>query len=368
MLKVSQSSATRYLGCEQSYYYADVRRLVRRDRSVAPELGTFLHEYFGGYYKGLQQGLDATQAHRAGVLAMSAIVGKLKGYINMATALGMTDLVLGLSAIPKRAYEISTRYFKYRGRFDAEIYEVLIVEKKLRVTLREGITSSAILDLVTRTRSDGTVHLWEHKSSENLPPSGVRLWDLQTTLYAAVLETVLGIKPSGVLWNQIYTKTPTVPKLLKRGGLSKDQDINTTWDVYAAAVTANGLDLQDYEEMRERLQGREFSVFFPRFEQHMRAEPGIVLRDYVATAIEIEQKRAAWTAGTAFPIRTLSKSCQYCNFAMLCRTALTGGEEEDVIRLRYITDITEEVEGTPNDAADQDDVATAGVAVGTSAT
>lgn len=336
MTEVSYSAAMEYLQCEQKYYYNHVQRIVRRDRPVAPELGTFIHEYLQWYYKQLQRGQDAPDAHDTAIHLMLKRSAELQGYIEAASAAGDANLASDLAGIPNKAQRICTRYHDARGRNDAQVYEVLFVEERIRVALSDTITSTSVIDLVTRRKDDGTFSLWEHKSTTDVPDTQYRLRDLQTLLYVQVLNAGRGIEVNNILWNYLRTKEPTVPKLLKRGSLSRNTDIDSDWDTYQATLRQHELDESEYDDMRQLLQGRRLSIFFPRFEHVVVVDPFILMRDYIVTVTEIELKQRAWALGRVAPVRTISRSCNYCTYRPMCMAALTGGDEQDVIRLAYV--------------------------------
>ncbi len=343
MLSISLSSATQYLACQQAYYYAYVRRLTRRDRSTAPELGTFLHLYLENYYRNLMQDCEEgrfpnpQEAHERAIISMQVRSKELQGYYQAALAAGAEDLARELAEIPSKAQRIANRYFVTRGYSDAQQYKVLIVEERLRVKLTPTILSTSVIDLVMQDVSTGEVYLCEHKSTQNVPDSERRIRDLQTLLYAKVLEATKKVKVDGILWNYLRTKEPTVPELLKAGGLTTRKDIDTDFDTYSEAITRANLDPSNYSDILERLEDKAGTVFFPRFTYPVIVDPFVVLSNYFATAKEIEAKRKEWEEGVSRPIRNLGTGCQFCDFKQLTMAALTSGDEEDVIRLRYTT-------------------------------
>lgn len=344
-VNISQSAATKFLQCEQQYYYAYVQGLERNDRQSAPELGTTLHDYLMGYYRGLYGGMGADEAHNSGMLDIVASIPRIRQYVELALMGGADQAARALAAIPKRALRIAEWYFEVRGHRDAQDHEVLLCEQKLRVQLTETVYSTSRIDLVTRHRGTGMVYLWEHKSTENPPKADVHLWDLQTVLYAEVLQTHGYAAPDAVMWNYLRTIAPTVPEPLKQSEVvdgvrvpkfSRARDIDTTWDVYKDALVAHGIDPTHYVDVASRLTNAETRIFFPRHEQIVRADASIILRDYIETGNEIERKRKRWATGDVSPIRTLSRNCQWCDFKPMCLTVLTGGDETTTIEKKFI--------------------------------
>ena len=337
-LTVSLSAVQAFRRCQTQYHYRYVERLKRKDKAPAPELGIILHDYLACYYKWLQADVPAIEAHQTGLLKISAdYMPEIKRFARVAERVGQHDLAAELLEIPGKASRIAERYYLARGQFDAERYEIIYVEQELRWQIRKSLRSDGRLDLVTQDRETGRVHLWDHKSTANVPDEGYRMRDLQTLLYAEKLarESPADIEIDCVLWNYIRTKEPTVPEQLKAGGLTRRADLDSTLEVYSAEVTRLGLNPMDYDEQWQRLAGRELSVFFPRIEQVIVAQADVLLRDYINTAREIRRYRKAWADGIVEPVRNLSMDCTWCEFATLCNAVILGGDESDIREMRF---------------------------------
>lgn len=335
MLTVSLSAVQAFQRCEQRYHYQYVERLRQRVRDVAPQRGIILHEYLSAYYGYIGAGPEMAHTN-----ALHDITESWAGRVNQAAQaaflLGDERTAAQYQELMGACERIATRYHNARGRDDAERYEVVINEERIRTPINANIISESVIDLVLRERAwPGRMLLSEHKSTGNVPPSSVRTRDLQTLLYAEVLERERGIRVDGVLWNYLATKEPTVPEPLKSGGLTRRKDIDTTWEVYAQACLDAGYDPAGYADMRERLDGRELTRFFPRYEAVIVADRGVLLRDYEARAVQMDNARSAWERGYAVPIRTLSHDCDYCPFFRLCEAELTGGDTDDLKRMYF---------------------------------
>jgi hypothetical protein len=335
--QVSLSAFQVWQRCEQKYYYGYVRKLRPRDQFLAPTLGRILHFYLESYYSNLRE-LNTEDSHIAAQLKTSEqFIPDIRSYANASYLGGAEELAKELLALPALAGRITDRYFVARGRFDAERYIILRVEQFLNLKLTDGIHSTGVVDLVTRDKGTGRLSLWEHKSTQNVPPDSVRLRDFQTLLYAVKLRWLTGEVIDSVIWNYLRTKEPSVPEVLKSGGLTKRKDIDTTWETYAEAIRSVGgnPDSPQYTEIYHRLAPREMTIFFPRYEQVLMMEESSLMGDYILEAERMRRARMDWSKGVSRPIRTIERSCDGCEFLKLCLAALTGGDEEDVIRLRY---------------------------------
>lgn len=330
---VSLSAVQAFRRCQQQYYYRYVERLRRRDKPVPLELGIVLHDYLGSFYEELERGNHSADAHE---IALMAVTKKhLRDIKRMATATesyGNSDVAAELLEIPAKVNRIATRYYNTRGQFDAQQYVILSVERPLKLRLTPSIVSNGRFDLVTQDQHTGLIALWEHKSTGNVPDEGYRMRDLQTALYSTALKPW---QIDHVVWNYIRTKEPTKPKQLVKGGISRDKSIDTTWEVYAAALTKAGEPHDFYKEMKDLLYGREEAVFFPRYERTILAGPRL-LEDYTRTAKDIRAYRKAWESGKAQPVRTLEIGCSWCEFKDLCNSAIVNNDDSDVKQMRFV--------------------------------
>src|SRR5690606_22131480 len=142
------------------------------------------------------------------------------------------------------------------------------------------------IDTVVQDSKD-RVWLMEHKSFKKLPSENFRFANQQALLYTWVLPQIGFPKPTGVIWDYLRTKVPTVPGVLKSGGLSKAKAIDTTRDVYLKAIKDNGLDPADYEDILQSLEGKELDfyrrIYLPAKENKIEN----VFKDLKETAMEI---------------------------------------------------------------------------------
>lgn len=332
ILNVSLSAVQSFRTCEQQYAYRYVERLRRRDKARPLEFGSMLHTYLEIYYGHLLEGEKPQDAHEFSKVSTSSmytpeIKRMAKGLFLLrhdAEAQALLDLL-------PAAGRIADRYFLTRGQFDAEEYEILFVEEPIEVPMGYSIVTRGKVDMVTRHRDHGRINLWEHKSTSNEPSSEYRLRDLQTTLYASNIKTLELLEDDidAIMWNYIRTQEPTIPEQLKNGTLTRRANLDSTWEVYAVQLAKYKLSATDYEEQRQRLEGREESVYFRRHEHVLLASAKTLLRDYLRTARDIKLKRKLWASKKRVPVRNLSLSCDWCEYKDLCNAALFAGSDKD---------------------------------------
>jgi hypothetical protein len=336
--QVSLSAFQTWQQCEQRYFFSYVRRLRIRDQFLAPTLGRILHSYLEHYYTGLYTGHFPEDAHVAAQLQTSTeYIPEIRGYVNVSLAAGHEELAKELNELPALAARITDRYFAARGKSDAERYKILFIEKKLNLPIYEGIVSTGVVDLGTKDLETGRVNLWEHKSTQYIPQDSVRLQDFQTMLYGVKLRWMDGTIIDSIVWNYLRTKEPVEPEHLKSGALTKRKDLDSTWEMYSQVARDIGVDPEtsEYAEVKERLESRELTIFFPRYEVVTVVSEEVLMTDYIEEAQRMRKARQDWANGVSKPIKTLTRGCGYCEYYRICQASLTGGDEEDVIRLRF---------------------------------
>jgi hypothetical protein len=332
ILNVSLSAIQSFRQCEQQYAYRYVERLRRRDKAKPLEFGSMLHTYLEIYYGHILEGEKPRDAHEFSKVSTSSFyTPEIKRMAKGLFMLRHDEQAQELLDLLPAAGRIADRYFLTRGESDAEEYEILYVEEPIEVNLGYDIQTRGKVDMVTRHKASGRIHLWEHKSTSNEPSAEYRLRDLQTTLYASNIKTLnlLDEEIDAIMWNYIRTQEPTIPRQLKNGELTRDKRLDSTWEVYAAQLNKYKLDPREYEEQRQRLQGREESIYFRRHEHVLLASAKTLLRDYLRTARDIKAKRRLWAAKKRVPVRNLSLGCDWCEFKDLCNAALFAGSDRD---------------------------------------
>ncbi|HEY6009079.1 MAG TPA: PD-(D/E)XK nuclease family protein [Geobacteraceae bacterium] len=337
-LTFSLSAYQAYQRCEQKYDYGYRQRLRPAVKAIAPERGRILHEYLAVYYRAVAAGAEPLAAHQAGQAQIMAHAPRIKASAAIAHYAGQEEEARTYLELIPAVVNIAERYFIVHGEGDALHFEVLLVEEKMDFEIVAGIKSKSIIDLVFRDRRNDLIWLAEHKTTERVPDSSVRLRDFQTLLYANVLWREKGIHVDGVFWNYLRTKEPAKPHQNRDGRFSKAINIDTTWDIYERAIREAGQDPGAYADVRDRLQGREEVAFFPRYEHVITADPDLLIHDYAVTAQRVRYQSQLWDWGVDRPVRTLNRDCTFCDYYRLCEAAIMGGDTEDILRMRFTTE------------------------------
>lgn len=344
LLTVSLSGVQAFIQCEFLYYARYILGIKRREHEVPLERGTILHDYLETYYTALAAKETAAIAHERGLVVIEATRKACNGYAELSRLGGAEDVAATFIALPDVAARLASRYYLTHGANDAMQYEVLIVEQWVDTLMVPHIRSLGKIDMATRDRHTGRVSIWEHKSTKDVPSDKVRLRDLQTLLYANQIRVEQDSHTpviDSIVWNYLRTKEPTIPEVVKGGRLTTRKDLDSTWEVYAASLEALGEDPADpaYDAVYERLKYREHTTFFPRQEKIIVMDDNLVLRDYVAVAQTIRQRRHDWAAGISEPARTgligSNQRCDFCEMNAYCMAELTGGDASVLLKLKY---------------------------------
>lgn len=200
----------------------------------------------------------------------------------------------------------------------------IAMEEEVEVALPHGHT------LVFRF--DGIVEdewgrwLVEHKSHTTIPRDDYRFLDVQAKRYVWGLnkDGRFG-EITGILWNYLRTKAPTIPQLKKDGDISK-RKIETDYYTYYTSLKKYGLDPRNHRDVLLALKGS--NVFFRR--ERVPAPTKVVerlVKEAVFTADEI----AKGVKG----IRSIERSCDWCSFKDPCIVSLYGGDEASVLKSKY---------------------------------
>lgn len=302
-ITLSYSQIATWKRCHKKWQYRYQDRLHPIETVYKMALGTYGHALLEAHYTGAD--LTAADNDQWGRL-MAEQPDQLD-----------PELYNELVELRQQAWRLMERY---QDRYQDDPWEPLLAEEHFDVPLREpgGRRSGryrlqGFLDLVVRDRATGQVWLVDHKFTGGGLDSyedGLVLND-QANMYLWAARELMGVTPTGVIFNLVRTKEPRVPEVLKKGGLSKAKSIDTTYSVYRQAITDNGLDPNDYADVLETL-GAQQDRFFRRVPLiRTDAEIDQIGSELYSVAREIGNSGAAY--------RNPTKDCAWdCQFRELC--------------------------------------------------
>lgn len=307
----SASKCNRFRRCKHAYYYGYVLELSRISKAIAPSRGSLIHACLETHYSGGD---------------WTVPIAELK--IDWDKLFDEERAEWG--DLPKETYRIMRGYLAAYKIADSTL-KTLATEIPFSIPLGTH-TYTGYIDWIYE--DDSGVWVVDHKTTKNLPSEQELYMDMQTLMYYEACRTdknliklLEGKKLAGVVFNHIRTKAPKEPQLLKNGGISKaacDTDVAT----YFETVKKNGLDINDYKDMIEKLKG---NIFFRRTKIPVSEVTLDILKsELIATLDEIDAIKAP------YPRTLLKGRCTWdCEFAPLCFGELAGMNTEGIMKENY---------------------------------
>lgn len=314
--KVSHSKVKTWRRCRYLYHMKYVKKLRRKVKGRPLQFGSFVHEAIEEYQK--------SGNFKKTIKKFNLEIEKV--FDEERAALGLDRLVEDATAV--------THGYLETWADDGLTYKV--VEAEVEIPLVDGIVFVGKVDAIVED-SEGYIWIFERKTCKTIPEEDIRLTDIQTVMYWwAVPNMTLKVGKRiyrfkdirGIIWDYVRSKAPSIPEPLKKGGFSR-ANIDTTWGVYKQALLDNGLDPDDYEDMRQKLAGKEES-FFRRIKlPYSKSMQDQVVRDFKETAMEMRILH-----GIAMD-RNLDFTCSFCDFKNPCVAELRGSDIDLMLKKDY---------------------------------
>jgi hypothetical protein len=353
-LRVSQSLWRDWTKCRYKFKLVHVDRLTRR-RSARPlQIGVLVHvgleaavRLYSDYEPG--PGLDhppSLESYRAAIL--SAILAKTGEMTAAVSEMGNpgdewleeTDQNAGMAAV------ITMRAVEWLGLHLAtcEWETVRLPDGTPCIELEmlaDYVTHDigGKLDWLVRHRGTGDVWLVDFKTRDNIQPPEFDARQVQGPLYLWLLKSVHGLDVRGTATIQVRRRVPERPRLNKtkrkgeaRPGMSRSS-ITTDWDTYCAALVEEGLDPNDYLDMKEKMR----PFFAISYEPRSAREVYITAKEAMMLATDILTTPATLIYRARSPM-----NCIGCDMEPLCTADLHGHDVEFLKRTEY-TDADEPV-------------------------
>lgn len=307
MLEVSWSKVRTWRRCHRQYFYKYIERLQRKAPKVTLLKGSILHEM-----------LDA---RATGVNPQNILDRYAREYRNLFLEQREEygDLINDL----RRIYEAYERNYE-DDKLKPEASEVFIatnITKKIR-----------FIGYLDKLVNDGQ-RRWvlDHKTGRHIPNDDARFSDLQLLFYTwAWNRENPSRQVSGVIWDYLKTKPPTIPETLKSGELSRRANIETDLFTYMKALEDAHLLRGPYEEIIAMLQ-KQVSPFFKRvtLPNPPKVMVETVVEELKNTAIEILH------LGEVSSVRSMTRECSSCEYFAVCHADLRGHDAEYVRKSQY---------------------------------
>lgn len=309
-MRLSNSKAKTYRRCPNKYRYKYVEKLRPKRKAMQLERGSWIHDLLMHHYDG-----EDWCAHHTKLT---------KQFYNL-----FEEEREDLGDLPEECGRIMRAYAQH---YKAEDKQFVVVDSEMdeEVDLPNGQQFNFIIDLVLDD-GDG---LWlvDHKTVKKFMEADFMLLDTQSARYFWAAEQ-MGYTPlKGFIFNEIRTKPPAVPQLLKDGSLSLRKNIDTDVRTYYEEIRRHALDPRDYADILTRL-ARRGHTFFRRTK--LPKDPPLV-RQTLRELVQSGEEMVAAERRGRFP-RTPEKSCKWeCEYLDLCQTELlTGRWPEQLVKLQF---------------------------------
>lgn len=306
---VSYSKVKTYNSCQRKYYYRYVMRLQAKKKSRPLAFGTLVHEMLDEHAEGRDpfELLDAIAVDKSNKFRVQVDESESMIEVIRIIMLEYFDFWEDKELVP---YRINGKH----------------AEHDFSVEIAPGIVLVGKIDIIARYNRRRW--LGEHKTFSSMPSTDHRWRDAQSTVYIKAME-LLGMRPvSGVLWNYIWSKAPTRPKLLKNETLSIAK-IDTLPSVVLAACDEHGIKPRRVKPLLEHAEVKRSSWFQRVIMPVRKTVVENVWSDFVDVAVEMRDNH-----GDA-KTRCVDLHCSWCDYEPLCRAALTGSDEQFVMEHSY---------------------------------
>lgn len=311
-LILSNSKLKTYNRCHNKYRYKYQLGWTPKVKSVPLEVGSWIHALLEAHYKGK----DWRKAHKK-------LTKKFNNYFDEIREQLGEDL-------PQVCEDIMVRYL-YKYPDDLKRFKVIGAEIDETVDLPNGMKLRVIIDLVLEERHTGGIWLWDHKTRKSFQDGEQGQLDPQLTLYHWAAKKLGFGNILGVCINELSTKPPTKPEVLKSGGLSQRANLVCDPYTYMQEVKMRGLDMDRYSSFIASLAVRNGDKFFRR--TFMPKDPPMI-KTMVREAMQVGELIARAEKKQVFPRNYVARDCRWdCEYKDICITELQGGDPTELVKM-----------------------------------
>jgi RecB family exonuclease len=318
MLVISWSKIKRWRRCKKSYDYRYNQRLAKKRKFVRLFKGDLIHEMLSSQTL-LKLHPKAPRDTPEDILRKAS----KKYRVMLKEEREMYGDIIG---------DVRRVFESYNRHYTEDKLTALSSEEWVSTMIANEVQFMGYIDNRVVDKHD---RKWirDYKSCATIPKEEARFSDIQLVLYAWAWNREQRDPDkhvSGVIWDYIRTKPPTIPEVLQKGELTKRKDIDTDHYTYLKTIKDNGLNPKQYKEILEMLEKKK-STSFLRVKYPIPPKPvmDLIIEDLRASALEIE------VLGKEVKTRTLSYDCQSCEFFDLCQAEMRGLDAEFVKKVDY---------------------------------
>lgn len=309
-LRLSNSKVGTYRRCPKKFEFKYEMGLRSKYKALPLERGSWLHALLEAYYNGD----DWRVVHKKYTQEFNKLFDEEKE---------------DLGNLPVEVLRIFTSYLQRYAKQDSKL-KVIDVELDEIITLPNGLRFQIIIDLIVE-EPDGGLWIWDHKTVGRFMPEDFMLLDAQLARYFWGAEH-MGYTPlRGIMFNEINTTPPTLPKVLLNGELEKRANLACDVYTYYREIKRHGAPLDPHRAFLRKLKAQE-GRWFRR--THLPKDPPLVNRlmdELNMSAREIERAQR----NNDFP-RTVLKECVWdCEFKTICQIDLMGGDISHEMKSKF---------------------------------
>ena len=184
-------------------------------------------------------------------------------------------------------------------------YEVLHREYRVETEDIKGV-----IDVVWRCKTTGKILITDYKFSNKDKGQTDILLDEQMYIYAVAYASLNNIPLEDIFIG--YVNIPKAemkkPRVLKNGSLSKDKAQNTTYALYIEAITENGLNAEDYEDILDEIKDKRLTTVAT---SNINLEMAQRIMQNIDNTIKDMDK--------GYVLERCTFQCKYCDFLDYCK-------------------------------------------------
>lgn len=319
-----------YKACPKKWYYRFKLMLDPVGYKRTLELGSYVHHLLDIFYNPTNTVQPFCTEASLQVIAENRYIGMLAAsekYYAEKTKDLFEDECVKYDNLRYEAEAIVTRYIE-KNADDLSKYSILATEKEFSIPIYSSTgkrTRDKLMGKFDMIAGDEFETIWffEHKTTGDSVDNRFETVELEEQLnnYILVASCIYEDFGGGIL-NIIRKKAPRMPEPLKKGGLSRAKDIDTTYELYMEALEKYGYNPAEYTEILSILKEKG-DRFFGR--KIVSRKPHQILETrneiyYTVQNIKAQTKLYNKTKDPAVFYRTpnfMCKNCQYCNLCIL---------------------------------------------------
>lgn len=334
VLRLSNSKANTYLRCPRKFEYRYVKGLRPKAKALPLERGTWLHTLLETHYAFDERHQIFTHADRQHLHGVTVGTNWKKAHAVLTQQFHnlFDEEKEDLGDLPTECRRIFASYLARYGTEDRRQWKVIDTELDEIITLPSGLRFQIIIDLIVEDLHGG-IWIVDHKTVGRFMPVDFMLLDSQLARYFWGAEH-MGYGPlRGIIYNEIKTTAPTLPKQLQDGTLEKRANLRCDVYTYLREIQRLGLDIEPHRDFLKRLKSQEDEWF-----RRTRLPKDPVLIAQLMKELEITARSITYAESAGEFPRAANKNCVFdCEFLHACEVELAGGDASDIIKSRFTT-------------------------------